>query len=174
MGSHRKTIPVEVQARITKYFVTNLPNRCSGADLAGVVREFGIIFDIYIARKRDRNGNSFGFVSLLDVKDRVETERKLSGVRLGDFRLRFNVARFVLEEGEVDTSCTGRDRMHGNNRNSTLPRRSMPNHGVSFKEMLVGKQEGGRNAKAVIVQEGMVVHDDRVAREIAFSSNENF
>ena len=102
MGSHRKPIPVEILARITKFYVSNLPERCSGADLAKEIRNFGNIFDIYVARKRDKVGRRFAFVSLLDVKDRGEMEKVLSAIQLGDYKIKVNVARFVLEEGEVN------------------------------------------------------------------------
>ncbi|MFS7944885.1 putative RNA-binding domain superfamily [Helianthus anomalus] len=54
MGSERrKPIPANIQKRLTKFFVSNLPVRCSGSDLAGFVRVHAEIYDIYIARKRD-------------------------------------------------------------------------------------------------------------------------
>ncbi|KAJ0544828.1 hypothetical protein HanIR_Chr08g0342791 [Helianthus annuus] len=70
-------------------------------DLASAVRAHADIYDIYIARKRDKLGNRFGFISLLDIKDTGEMEKKLSDIRLGNFKLNFNVARFTLEEGEI-------------------------------------------------------------------------
>ncbi|MFS8010520.1 putative RNA recognition motif domain, nucleotide-binding alpha-beta plait domain superfamily [Helianthus anomalus] len=57
---HRIPIPETIQRRITKLFVTNLPEGCSGTDLAEHVRSFGQIFYLYIARKRDKGGNKFG------------------------------------------------------------------------------------------------------------------
>ncbi|PWA48089.1 nucleotide-binding alpha-beta plait domain-containing protein [Artemisia annua] len=99
----RNPIPDNVQRRITKFFVTNLPEGCSGTDLATLVRPHGLIFAIYIARKRDKGGNRFGFVSMLDVKDKDNLLKNLRGIRLGDCKLWFNVARFVLEDGEINT-----------------------------------------------------------------------
>ncbi|PWA39631.1 nucleotide-binding alpha-beta plait domain-containing protein [Artemisia annua] len=101
MGLHRKPIPEEVQRRITKLFITNLPDRCSGWDLAGVLREHGAIYDIYIAKKRDKGGKRFGFVSFLDVKDKDEMIRKMSNIKMGVYKLEINVSRFVLEDGEI-------------------------------------------------------------------------
>ncbi|MFS7952656.1 putative nucleotide-binding alpha-beta plait domain superfamily, RNA-binding domain superfamily [Helianthus anomalus] len=62
MDHRRQKIPIpeNVQRRITKIFVTNLPEGCSGSDLATQVRSYGHIFDLYIARKRDR-GQSIRF-----------------------------------------------------------------------------------------------------------------
>lgn len=142
----RKPIPVEVLARLTKFYVSNLPERCSGADLAKEVRNFGNIFDIYIARKRDKEGKRFGFVSLLDVKDRKELERVLSSIRLGDFRLKVNVARFVLEEGEVNNrrffvpkNVAANISQEGPPKtNVYVPRNVYASNSVSFKEAFVG------------------------------------
>ena len=102
MERRRKPIPENIQRRFTKFFISNLPDRCSGSDLAGFVRELGNIFDIYIARKRDRFGNRFGFISMLDVKNSVDLANALSSIRMGDYRLKCNVARFTLEDGEIN------------------------------------------------------------------------
>ncbi|KAF5799300.1 putative RNA-binding domain superfamily [Helianthus annuus] len=106
MGGHQKNIPVNIQKRLTKFFVSNLPVRCSGNDLAGFVRAHAEIYDICIARKRDKMGNRFGFVSLLDVKNTGEMEKVLSNIRMGYYKLSFNVARFILEEGEINNRQT--------------------------------------------------------------------
>ena len=65
---------------------------------------FGQIFGLYIARKRDRGGNRFGFVSMLDVKDKEELLKNLRSIRMGESKLWFNIARFVLEDGEINTA----------------------------------------------------------------------
>ncbi|PWA92357.1 nucleotide-binding alpha-beta plait domain-containing protein [Artemisia annua] len=99
----RVPIPENTQRRITKIFVTNLPEGCSGTGLATQVRMYGQIFGLYIARKRDKGGNRFGFVSMLDVKDKEELLKNLRGIRMGDCKLWFNIARFVLEDGEINS-----------------------------------------------------------------------
>ncbi|KAF5801533.1 putative nucleotide-binding alpha-beta plait domain superfamily, RNA-binding domain superfamily [Helianthus annuus] len=71
------------------------------AILATVLRGHGDIYDIYIAKKRDKGGNRFGFVSFLDVKDKEEMVRNMQNLRLGEYKLSINVARFVFEEGEI-------------------------------------------------------------------------
>ncbi|PWA61274.1 RNA-directed DNA polymerase, eukaryota [Artemisia annua] len=107
---------------------------------------FGAIFDLYIARKRDRGGNRFGFISMLDVKDKNELLKNLRGIRMDAYKLWFNIARFVLEDGEINT-----------NREKHIPSKafnSNSNDGVgqpeantgpvdtgarSFRDMLVGR-----------------------------------
>ena len=104
MDTRRKPIPIEIQRRITKFFVTNLPEKCSGNDLASHVRQFGKIFGIYIARKRDKRGNRFGFISILDVKNLNELLKDLRRIRIGEDHLWFSMARFVLEDGEINNN----------------------------------------------------------------------
>ncbi|KAK9050787.1 hypothetical protein SSX86_030244 [Deinandra increscens subsp. villosa] len=143
MENRRKPIPEAIQRRITKIFVTNLPEGCSGADLASNVRVFGQIFDLYIARKRDKGGNRFGFISMLDVKDCSELLKSLRNIRLGNNKLWFNVARFVLEDGEVNMQ---RDEPTVKKAGNAMPKDGMTQQGskfdsgeMTFKDMLVGK-----------------------------------
>lgn len=111
-------------------------------DLASHVREFGQIFDLYIARKRDSRGNRFGFLSLLDVKDKVELLRNLRNIRMGNNKLWFNVARFILEDGEVnrhkDDPVKNQSYLFGNGGNVFQGSKFEPGE-MSFKNMLVGK-----------------------------------
>ncbi|MFS8012850.1 putative RNA-binding domain superfamily [Helianthus anomalus] len=48
MTSRKFTIPANIQKRLTKVFITNLSDKCSGNDLSRFIRAFGDIFDLYI------------------------------------------------------------------------------------------------------------------------------
>ncbi|MFS7960534.1 putative RNA recognition motif domain, nucleotide-binding alpha-beta plait domain superfamily [Helianthus anomalus] len=82
---------------ILKLFVTNLPEGCSPWELRKCLECYGAITSTYVAKKRDKNGSMFGFVSVNDVRDRQEFLKSLGGVKMGDFRLKINVARFAAE-----------------------------------------------------------------------------
>ncbi|MFS7966133.1 putative RNA recognition motif domain, nucleotide-binding alpha-beta plait domain superfamily [Helianthus anomalus] len=43
---------------LSKFFVSNLPDRCSSMELGELFRPFGDVVGVYVARKRDKNGNS--------------------------------------------------------------------------------------------------------------------
>ncbi|KAJ0582905.1 putative RNA-directed DNA polymerase [Helianthus annuus] len=86
---------------ITKYFVTNLPEGCTPWELRCGLERFGDITGTFIAKKRDKFGNRFGFVSFKNVRDRQELEKNLGGVKLGDCKLKVNIARFALENSGV-------------------------------------------------------------------------
>ncbi|KAF5787053.1 putative RNA recognition motif domain, nucleotide-binding alpha-beta plait domain superfamily [Helianthus annuus] len=145
MDRRKTPIPVEVQRHITKLFVTNLPDGCSGLDLASQVRSHGQIFYLYIARKRDKGGNRFGFISMLDVKDKGELLKNLRGIRLGDNKLWFNIARFVLEDGEINIGMSKQKPIKIPDPKGNVGEGSTTNggHNVtgewSFKDMLLGK-----------------------------------
>ncbi|KAF5765496.1 putative RNA recognition motif domain, nucleotide-binding alpha-beta plait domain superfamily [Helianthus annuus] len=82
---------------ITKLFVSNLPEGCTPWELRKGLERFGAIYGTYVAKKRDKLGCRFGFVSFVDIKDRKDFVKSLSGVKLGENKLRINVARFAVE-----------------------------------------------------------------------------
>ncbi|KAJ0546868.1 putative RNA recognition motif domain, nucleotide-binding alpha-beta plait domain superfamily [Helianthus annuus] len=86
---------VRMTGAITKVFVSNLQERCSSADLVGVLKGFGEIAGSYIARKYDRLGKRFGFVSFKNVKDPLSLEQDLRDVWIGSYKLFIVLARFV-------------------------------------------------------------------------------
>ncbi|KAJ0744881.1 putative RNA recognition motif domain, nucleotide-binding alpha-beta plait domain superfamily [Helianthus annuus] len=88
------------QQEVTKFFVTNLQEGCSSWDLRQGLEGYGAISGTYIAKKRDKFGNRFGFVSFVDVKDRSELEKSLRGAKLGDTKLKITIARFAVENSE--------------------------------------------------------------------------
>ncbi|KAJ0605570.1 putative RNA recognition motif domain, nucleotide-binding alpha-beta plait domain superfamily [Helianthus annuus] len=82
---------------LTKFFVTNLPERCSSLDIRVFFSVFGEVTGVYVARKRDKKGNKFCFVSFTGVKDPKELEGRLMGIKMGQSKLLVNVARFAVE-----------------------------------------------------------------------------
>ncbi|KAM0011731.1 putative RNA recognition motif domain, nucleotide-binding alpha-beta plait domain superfamily [Helianthus debilis subsp. tardiflorus] len=92
---------------IIKLFVSNLPYGCTPWELRKCLEAFGDIVGTYVARKRDKNGCRFGFASFKDVRDKPEFLKSLGGVKMGDFKLKINVARFAEENygGHVDQSA---------------------------------------------------------------------
>ncbi|MFS7913005.1 putative RNA-directed DNA polymerase [Helianthus anomalus] len=84
---------------ITKFFISNLPEGCTPWELKCGIAGCGEVSDTYVAKKRDKEGNRFGFASFKDVKDKTELLKLLRGVRLGGCKLKVNIARFALENG---------------------------------------------------------------------------
>lgn len=80
---------------ITKFFVSNLPGGCSSKDLIDSMKGFGLIRNTYIARKYDKLGKRFGFVSFANVRDPIALENEMKDVWMGSYKLFIVLARFV-------------------------------------------------------------------------------
>ncbi|KAJ0522979.1 putative RNA recognition motif domain, nucleotide-binding alpha-beta plait domain superfamily [Helianthus annuus] len=93
-SNHHEKKAVE---NITKFFVTNLPEGCTPWEISEFVKVFGVVTGVYIARKLDKFGNRFGFIKFKDVRDVKELERVLNGTKMGNSKLKVNVARFAYE-----------------------------------------------------------------------------
>ncbi|KAJ0841398.1 putative RNA recognition motif domain, nucleotide-binding alpha-beta plait domain superfamily [Helianthus annuus] len=80
---------------LSKFFVSNLPPKCSSQDLKEVLGCFGRYEGSYIARKVDKWGKRFSFVSFSEVRDVKRLEEELSDVWIGSYKLFITLARFV-------------------------------------------------------------------------------
>ncbi|KAJ0557817.1 putative RNA recognition motif domain, nucleotide-binding alpha-beta plait domain superfamily [Helianthus annuus] len=81
----------------TKLFISNLPDGSTPWELRKCLENFGEISGTFVAKKRDKFGNRFGFASFKNVSDRQELLNSLRGVKMGDNRLKINIARFAME-----------------------------------------------------------------------------
>ncbi|KAF5777080.1 putative RNA recognition motif domain, nucleotide-binding alpha-beta plait domain superfamily [Helianthus annuus] len=86
---------------ITKFFFSHLPEGCTPWELRKGLEGFGVISGTYVAKKRNKDGCRFGFVSFSNVSDSSELERALKGVKLGDVKLKINIAKFALENSGI-------------------------------------------------------------------------
>ncbi|KAJ0539300.1 putative RNA recognition motif domain, nucleotide-binding alpha-beta plait domain superfamily [Helianthus annuus] len=84
-------------SNITKLFVSNLPEGCTPWELRKCLEGFGEISGTYVAKKRDKAGCRFGFVSFKEVVDRKELVKNITGVKMGENKLKVNVARYAVE-----------------------------------------------------------------------------
>ncbi|MFS7926962.1 putative RNA recognition motif domain, nucleotide-binding alpha-beta plait domain superfamily [Helianthus anomalus] len=71
------------RGNITKFYITNLPKGCRPWDVADFIKVFGEVSGVYIARKNDKEGRRFVFVSFVNVVDVKEMERALNGTKMG-------------------------------------------------------------------------------------------
>ncbi|KAM0058223.1 putative RNA recognition motif domain, nucleotide-binding alpha-beta plait domain superfamily [Helianthus debilis subsp. tardiflorus] len=84
-------------SNITKLFVSNLPEGCTPWELRKCLEGYGEISGSYVAKKRDKEGCRFGFVSFKNVVDKKELVKIISGVRMGENKLKVNIARYAVE-----------------------------------------------------------------------------
>ncbi|KAJ0669596.1 hypothetical protein HanPI659440_Chr17g0702921 [Helianthus annuus] len=104
-------------------------------------------------------GNRFGFVSLLDVKDTSEMERKLSDIRMGEYKLFFNVARFTLEDGEINNRQSERIKPKiAKAMSGGVTTGKEVNGGTyvgvrTFKDVMLGGSSESKEEKTIIIQD---------------------
>ncbi|PWA71178.1 nucleotide-binding alpha-beta plait domain-containing protein [Artemisia annua] len=82
---------------LTKIFISNLPKGCTPWDVKYVFGGFGEVVSAYIARKNDKFGCRFGFISFKSVRDVRALELRLNGIKMGSNKLRVNIAKFADE-----------------------------------------------------------------------------
>ncbi|KAJ0431914.1 putative nucleotide-binding alpha-beta plait domain superfamily, RNA-binding domain superfamily [Helianthus annuus] len=66
------------------------------------MQRFGEVSKSYVAKKRDKSGNRFGFIPFMSIRDWKELEKKINGVNMGGFKLKVNVARFAVENSGLE------------------------------------------------------------------------
>ncbi|MFS8026529.1 putative RNA recognition motif domain, nucleotide-binding alpha-beta plait domain superfamily [Helianthus anomalus] len=50
-------------AGVAKFFVSNIPDRASSKEIEETFKVYGEVIGVYVAKKRDKMGNRFGFVT---------------------------------------------------------------------------------------------------------------
>lgn len=91
----RGEISKKQEIKVSKFFVSNLPGGCSSKDLVDTLKGYGVILSTYIARKYDKFGKRFGFVSFANIVDPIALENDLKDVWIGSYKLFIALARFV-------------------------------------------------------------------------------
>jgi hypothetical protein len=84
------------------FYFTNFPVQLSYFYLRKGFEVCGILEDIYVARKRNKQGQPYGFVRFSNVRDIPKLTKALNAVCFGDFRVRARVARFDRNNAPVD------------------------------------------------------------------------
>ncbi|KAJ0735430.1 putative RNA recognition motif domain, nucleotide-binding alpha-beta plait domain superfamily [Helianthus annuus] len=163
--------------KVCKFFVSNIPNGCRPWDLANAFRAFGELVGAFIAKKKDKAGLTFGFVSFKGVQDAGEFERRMGNLKLGGNKLIVNIARFARENvanhqprGGVNNGT--RERVHSNNLHSV----GMPSHpqkvhkevskGKSFVDILLNKTCPAREDDVVEVDPSFSSLSDKFGRAL--------
>ncbi|KAJ0805831.1 putative RNA recognition motif domain, nucleotide-binding alpha-beta plait domain superfamily [Helianthus annuus] len=86
---------------VRKFFVSNIPKGCRPWDLADAFRRFGEVSGAFIAKKKDKEGRTFGFVSFKGVRNVEELGRDLKKMNLGGNKLIVNLARYANENADA-------------------------------------------------------------------------
>ncbi|MFS7992281.1 putative nucleotide-binding alpha-beta plait domain superfamily, RNA-binding domain superfamily [Helianthus anomalus] len=126
--------------------------------LANAFRCFGDIAGAFIAKKKDKEGRKFGFVSFKGVIDAVGLEASMANMKLGGNKLSVNVARFAKENvGSVNKLVGGSNRTEGHNNLKVQmadPLHRKPaaggSKGRSFVDILLNKSSPSRRWRMLL------------------------
>ncbi|KAJ0788214.1 putative RNA recognition motif domain, nucleotide-binding alpha-beta plait domain superfamily [Helianthus annuus] len=153
---------------ITKYFVANLPEGCTPWELRKALEGYGDIAGTYVAKKKDKGGGRFGFVSFANVRDRSELESSLRGARMGDNKLKVNIARFAVENAGFGAQKEARAKVGVSDDMAAKPSSFNVRDSRSYSEVL-GKTKNYGNGAADVgscnrsIEKTLVVPDRTVA-----------
>jgi len=93
--------------RYVTFYFTNFPEQISYLYLRRIFEVCGIIKDVFVANKRNMNGEVYGFVRFPKVRDVSKLLQALNGVWFRQYRIQAKVVRFdrhamneVRKEGE--------------------------------------------------------------------------
>lgn len=62
---------------VTTFYFTNFPAHVGTEALWKMFRKWGLVVDLFIPNKKNKDGKAFGFVKFKDVKYPQELERRL-------------------------------------------------------------------------------------------------
>ncbi|GKU95921.1 hypothetical protein SLEP1_g9218 [Rubroshorea leprosula] len=82
------------------FFFSNFPDDWRSGEMWEAFIKCGRVIDVYVAKKKDKWGRSFGFVRFLEVKNSRDMELKLNQIKVGQRTIQANVARFSNVEDQ--------------------------------------------------------------------------
>ncbi|GAU51099.1 hypothetical protein TSUD_411800 [Trifolium subterraneum] len=93
-GEHGNGKILDADQRYVSFYFTNFPPQISIFYLRKGFEVCGILEDVFVARKRNRLGESYGFVKFSNVRDIAKTTKALNAVWFGHYRVIASVANF--------------------------------------------------------------------------------
>jgi hypothetical protein len=148
---------------VTFYF-TNFPAHMSNFYLRKGFEVCGILEDVYVARKRNRLGEPYGFVKFSNVRDVDKMTKALNAVWFGQFRVRASVAKFDrnapgaerrVEEKQVSLSKGVGEKQDGH---KTITRQATSQGGDLTTKQKEAEPVGGSTGTLDSEKEGSGVH----------------
>ncbi|MFS8011811.1 putative RNA recognition motif domain, nucleotide-binding alpha-beta plait domain superfamily [Helianthus anomalus] len=71
-------------------------------ELSGFMQVYGEVSKCYVAKKRDKFDNHFGFISFKAIRNWKDLEKRMNGINMGGNTLKVNVAWFAVENNGLD------------------------------------------------------------------------
>ncbi|GKD60866.1 RNA-directed DNA polymerase, eukaryota, reverse transcriptase zinc-binding domain protein, partial [Tanacetum coccineum] len=134
-------------------YVINFPSHFTVRELRNVCERFGIVSDVFIAKKLSKLGKLFGFVRYLKVNDAQTIIDGLCNTRIVMQKIFANIAHFDRKDTFVSA---GQDKMH-----AYMPANNKKGMGCSGMTYANVVQERHANVKAHQMNDKSVVVLDR-------------
>jgi hypothetical protein len=124
---------------IGTYYFTEFPTNWDHVVMKEVFSKYGKVEDVFIARKRNKQGKRFGFSRFIGVSNPTDFERLLNSICIGTHKISCNIARFQRRSNQ------GHGFQHHHN-HTTIPRPPPPHvppistsaRSVSFADKVKG------------------------------------
>ncbi|CAI9294537.1 unnamed protein product [Lactuca saligna] len=84
----------EVNGKAMSFYVQNFPSDWNEAALWRMFNRYGIVVNVYIAKKLNRLNKNFGFVRFIRIQDCISFEKRLNEIYIGSHKIEVNVARY--------------------------------------------------------------------------------
>ncbi|KAJ0891813.1 putative RNA recognition motif domain, nucleotide-binding alpha-beta plait domain superfamily [Helianthus annuus] len=129
---------------------------------------FGEIVGAFIAKKKDKLGKTFGFVSFKGVQDAEDLERRMGNMKLGGNKLLVNIARFAKENGVgFQSRVGGKSGANGRVSSNNKQPKGKPSHPLKVHKEVVN----GRSFVDILLNKSCPVNEEDVVEvDPSFSS----
>ncbi|XP_020202163.1 serine/arginine-rich splicing factor 2-like [Cajanus cajan] len=123
----------QILNKSTSFFFSNVAENQEISVLWKIFKKWGKVVDVFIPKKRDKQGQRFGFVRFSGVCDVEALERSLNSIVIGAWRLKVNLTRHSRTERSIRHVAT--QVQVDRHRESRGVRQS---HGASYADKLKG------------------------------------
>ncbi|KAK7269345.1 hypothetical protein RIF29_22070 [Crotalaria pallida] len=103
----------------TTFFFSNFTAEQGYEDLWRSFQKWGKVVDVYIAPRRDKKGERFGFVRFVNVDDVKALAKNLDSIWLGEIKLKVNIPRFNRYDRKNITVKENQKGMQMNNKDKS-------------------------------------------------------
>ena len=79
---------------ITSFYFTRFPEDVTEMELWTQFRKWGDVKEIFIPKRRNKEGRRYGFVRFKGVSDKRRTERYLDNIIVGGLKLHVNIPKY--------------------------------------------------------------------------------
>jgi len=137
---------------ITSYYFTHFPDKADEELLWKHFKKWGDVREVYIAKRRNREGQRYGFVRFKGVSDTKGLEVKLDNIFINEHKLFVNLPRFMRTariEGMQQNTAIGRNLINTSPKLCDAP--TDPYRRSYVEVMTMGKLSGDNRSNETVV-----------------------